>query len=242
MLVIPAIDLLGGRCVRLTEGAFGSETVYSEDPVETARTFERQGATWIHVVDLDGAKAGQPMQTDVVERIVRAVKCNVQVGGGLRRLDDVDRALATGAHRAVVGSALAADERLAAAFVERFGEKIAAGIDTRAGKVAVHGWTATSAIRGPELASSLATIGYKTIVHTDVGRDGTLSGADVSVLEPYLGLDGVAVIASGGIATESDLEGLSRAGVAGAIIGKAIYEGRLSLEASVQKFQGATSL
>jgi phosphoribosylformimino-5-aminoimidazole carboxamide ribotide isomerase len=241
MLIIPAIDLLGGKCVRLTEGAFGSETVYSEDPVETARTFESQGATWIHVVDLDGAKAGQPMQTDVVARIAGAVRCQVQVGGGLRRLDDVERALATGASRAVVGSALAADERLAAAFVERFGDRIAAGIDTRNGKVAVHGWTATSAIRGPELASSLATMGYKTLVHTDVGRDGTLSGADVSVLEPYLGLEGVEVIASGGIATDADLDGLSRAGVSGAIIGKAIYEGRISLRDALAKHHNVPS-
>lgn len=233
MLILPAIDLLGGKCVRLTGGAFGSETVYSDDPVTLAKSFEDVGATWIHVVDLDGAKAGHPVQYDVIAKITAAVSCNVQVGGGLRRLDDVETALAAGADRVVVGSALAADERVAAAFVERFGDKIAAGIDTRNGKVVVHGWTQSSALRGPEFASSLVALNYKTIVHTDVGRDGTLSGLDMDTLRPYLGLKGVNVIVSGGVSGIQDLIELSHAGAAGAIVGKAIYEGRLSLQEAI---------
>jgi phosphoribosylformimino-5-aminoimidazole carboxamide ribotide isomerase len=237
MLIIPAIDLLGGKCVRLTGGAFGSETVYSDDPAATAKSFEDVGAEWIHVVDLDGAKSGRPVQTEVIAKIAAAVKCKVQVGGGLRRLDDVEAALDGGADRVVVGSALAADERVAAAFIERFGDKVAAGIDTKNGKVAVQGWTQTSTLRGPELAASLVAMGCKTIVHTDVGRDGTLKGFDMSAIEPYLELKGVDVIASGGVSGLDDLLLLERAGVAGAIIGKAIYEGRLALADAIGQLQ-----
>ncbi len=237
MLIIPAIDLLGGRIVRLTGGAFGSETVYSDDPVATAKSFVDVGAEWIHVVDLDGAKAGRPIQTEVIAKIAAAAKCKLQVGGGLRRLDDVEAALNGGADRVVVGSALAADERVAAAFIERFGDKVAAGIDTKNGKVAVQGWTQTSTIRGPELAASLVAMGCKTIVHTDVGRDGTMSGFDMRVLEPYLELKGVSVIASGGVSGLDDLMLLGRAGVAGAIVGKAIYEGRLALGDAISQLQ-----
>jgi phosphoribosylformimino-5-aminoimidazole carboxamide ribotide isomerase len=237
MLIIPAIDLLGGRCVRLTGGAFGSETVYSDDPVATAKSFEDVGAEWIHVVDLDGAKAGRPLQTEVIARIAAAVKCSLQVGGGLRRLDDVESALEAGADRVVVGSALASDVRVAAAFVERFGEKVAAGIDTKNGKVAVQGWTQTSTLWGPEFASTLVELGFKTIVHTDVGRDGTLRGFDMAVLEPYLRLKGARVIASGGVSGLEDLLLLERAGAWGAIVGKAIYEGRLALADAIGQLQ-----
>ena len=233
MLIIPAIDLLAGKCVRLTGGEFGAATVYSDDPVATAKSFADSGVEWIHVVDLDGAKAGRPVQSDMIKKIAAAVKCNVQVGGGLRRLDDAQTALDSGADRVVVGSALAADERVAAAFIERFGERIAAGIDTRNGKVAVQGWTQTSALRGPEFAQSLVSKGCKTIIHTDVGRDGTMSGVNIEELRPYLSIPGVSVIASGGVSGEQDLAALKAAGVAGAIVGKALYEGRISLDKAV---------
>lgn len=238
MLIIPAIDLLGGKCVRLTGGAFDAATVYSDDPVSTAKSFVDVGAEWIHVVDLDGAKAGAPVQTDVIARIASSVKCKVQVGGGLRRLDDIDAVFNAGVARVVVGSALASDDRVAAAFIERYGDRLAAGIDTKNGKVAVQGWTQTSALRGPELAARLADLGCKTIVHTDVGRDGTLTGLDMGVLEPYLALEGVSVIASGGVSGLDDLLALEGVGVAGAIVGKAIYEGRLNLGDAIGQLQG----
>ena len=237
MLIIPAIDLLNGSCVRLTGGSFENATVYSDDPVSTARSFADLGVTWIHVVDLDGAKTGRPMQTDTVKKIVDAVDCNIQLGGGLRRLDDVDAAINAGVERAVVGSALTADMRMAAAFFERFGEKVAASIDTKNGVVAVQGWTQTSTLRGPELAKSLVAVGCKTIIHTDVGRDGTMSGPNLEGLRPYLEVEGVRVVASGGISNEDDLAKLHGAGVAGAIIGKAIYEGRIELGKAVDIYQ-----
>jgi phosphoribosylformimino-5-aminoimidazole carboxamide ribotide isomerase len=237
MLIIPAIDLLGGKCVRLTGGSFENPTVYSDDPVSTARSFADVGASWIHVVDLDGARAGRPVQMETVQRITSAVKCKVQFGGGLRRLDDVESALAAGVHRVVVGSALAADHRVAATFFERFGDRVAAGIDTRNGKVAVQAWAHTSALRGPEFAQSLVDMGCKTIIQTDVGRDGTMSGPNLEELRHYLAIDGVKVIASGGISGSDDLAALHGAGVSGAIIGKAVYEGRIALGEAVDMYQ-----
>lgn len=237
MLIIPAIDLLDGKCVRLTGGSFDNATVYSDDPVSTAQSFADLGVEWIHVVDLDGAKAGHPTQTSLVAEIKRAVKCRVQLGGGLRRLDDVEAALAIGVDRVVMGSALAADVRVAATFFERFGGKIAAGIDTKNGVVAVKGWTQTSAIRGLEFAQSVIDMGCKTIIHTDVGRDGTMSGPNLEELGQYLEIKGADVIASGGVSGAQDLAALSAAGVTGAIIGKAIYEGRVSIMDAVDTYQ-----
>lgn len=236
MLIFPAIDLLGGKCVRMTEGAFGTEKVYSEDPVATAKAFCDEGATWIHVVDLDGAKSGRPLQHALIEEIVKAVTCKVQVGGGLRRLDDVQDALDTGAERAVVGSALATDNRVAAAFVERFQERLVAGIDTRRGNVATQGWTQTSTLRGPELAKMLFDYGCRTVVHTDVGRDGTMTGPNLESLKAYVEIEGLSVVASGGVTSLEDLGDLAKMGVDGAIVGRALYEGRLNLRAALEAY------
>ncbi len=237
MLVIPAIDLLDGKCVRLTAGSFDNATFYSDDPVGTAKSFADLGVQWIHVIDLDGAKAGRPVQSEIVAAIKDAVDCKVQLGGGLRRLDDVEAAIGSGVDRVVMGSALADDARFAATVFERFGDKVAAGIDTKGGVVAVKAWTQTSAIRGIEFAQTLVEMGCKTIVQTDVGRDGTLSGPNIDELRQYLNIEGVCVIASGGVSGAQDLAALSQVGVAGVIVGKAIYEGRINLLEAVDTYQ-----
>ena len=230
MLIIPAIDILGGKCVRLTEGVFGSETVYNEDPVAQAKTFEQQGAEWIHVVDLDGARAGRPVNTSVIERIVDSVSAKIQVGGGVRSVGMAKKFLAAGVARVVVGSAMTLGRQTALAFFDAFGEKVAAGIDTRDGMVAVDGWTGISEHEGQAFAVSLAELGCRCIVFTDIDRDGKLEGPNIQAVAQLVeGLD-VPVIASGGVSSLDDLAALRDAGAAGAIVGKALYEGRLTLQ------------
>ena len=230
MLTIPAIDILGGKCVRLTEGVFGSETVYNEDPVSQAKTFEQQGAEWIHVVDLDGAKAGRPVNTSAIERIVGSVGAKIQVGGGVRSVGMAKQFLASGAARVVVGSAMTLGRQTALAFFDAFEDKVAAGIDTRDGKVAVDGWTGTSDHEGLAFAESLVELGCRCVVFTDIARDGKLEGPNVPAVAQMVEALDVPVIASGGVSSLADLAALRGAGAAGAIVGKALYEGRFTLQ------------
>lgn len=230
MLVIPAIDILGGKCVRLTQGEYGSEKVYDDDPVEVAKLFEQQGAAWIHVVDLDGAKAGRPVNTATVEKIVASVGSKVQVGGGIRSVGMAKQFLASGAARVVVGSAMTLGRQTALAFFDAFEDKVAAGIDTRDGKVAVDGWTGTSEHEGLAFAESLVELGCRCVVFTDIARDGTLEGPNVPAVAQMVEALDVPVIASGGVSSLDDLAALRGVGAAGAIVGKALYEGRFTLQ------------
>ena len=237
MLIIPAIDILGGKCVRLTEGVFGSETVYNEDPVAQAKTFEDQGAEWIHVVDLDGARAGRPVNTSAIERIVTSAGVKIQVGGGVRSVGMAKQFLAAGVSRVVVGSAMTLGRQTALAFFDAFGEKVAAGIDTREGMVAVDGWTGTSEHEGQAFAISLVELGCRCIVFTDITRDGKLEGPNVLAVAQMVEALEVPVIASGGVSSLDDLAALHRAGAAGAIVGKALYEGRFTLQDAGSLFE-----
>lgn len=230
MLIFPAIDILGGKCVRLTEGVFGSETVYNEDPVAQAKTFEQQGAEWLHVIDLDGAKEGRPVNAGTVEKIVAAVGSKVQVGGGVRSVGMAKQFLAAGVARVVVGSAMTLGRQTALAFFDAFGDKVAAGIDTRDGMVAVDGWTGTSDHEGQAFAVSLAELGCRCVVFTDISRDGKLEGPNIQAIAQMAEALDVPVIAGGGVSSLDDLAAMRDAGAAGAIVGKALYEGRFSLE------------
>jgi phosphoribosylformimino-5-aminoimidazole carboxamide ribotide isomerase len=234
MTIYPAIDIKGGRCVRLTQGRADAETVYADDPAEVAARFKAAGAQWVHVVDLDGAFTGEPRNLDVVGRIV-ALGLKIQLGGGLRTRASVDRALSTGASRIVIGTRAAEDESFVSELVEAFGGRIAVGIDARDGRVAVKGWVDTTWTSALTLARRMDALGVATLIHTDVGTDGMLGGPNFGAQEAILDAVEAQVIASGGVSRVDDVAQFlktarGRPNLEGVIVGKAIYEGRVELK------------
>ena len=232
--ILPAVDLQGGKCVRLRQGRADDATVYGDDPAEQAREWVRQGATWLHVVDLDGAFQGHPAHLEVIRRMVAAAGIPVECGGGLRTDADLDALLARGVRRAILGTrALERMEELAA-LAAKHGDRLAVGIDARDGRVQVKGWTETSRTTAVELARRAAGAGVRTIIYTDTATDGMLRGPNVDGNAELCDAVGPAcqVIASGGISSADDirrLRALNRPNLAGAIVGKALYEGRVTL-------------
>jgi phosphoribosylformimino-5-aminoimidazole carboxamide ribotide isomerase len=226
--VFPAIDLRGGRCVRLKQGDFGRSKEYDADPVERAREWERQGAAMIHVVDLDGAEGGRPVQLDLIGRLASAVNVPLQVGGGIRSLQDLRAARASGAERVVMGTAAVGDRNLRLGAVEEAGRSLIVAVDARDGFVATHGWRRSSGISVLDLSEELAADGVASVLYTDVARDGMDAGA---ALEGTASLARVIpTIASGGVRGAEDVAALSRIpGVTGVIVGTALYEGRVTL-------------
>lgn len=229
MVIIPAIDLIEGQVVRLSQGDYAQKTVYGRDPVEVAREFEMAGAKWLHVVDLDGAKEGRPVNLEVVRDIAKSTNLKIEYGGGLRSVESVRTALSIGVERAVVGSRIALDLREATYWFREFGDHILASIDTKKGKVALHGWEETSDLDGLELAQSMEKAGCKRIMSTDIATDGMLEGPNVDWIETLVKSLDIPVIASGGVAGEADLEALTESACEGVIVGKAFYEGKLPL-------------
>ncbi|HKU60659.1 MAG TPA: 1-(5-phosphoribosyl)-5-[(5-phosphoribosylamino)methylideneamino]imidazole-4-carboxamide isomerase [Gemmatimonadales bacterium] len=230
MELFPAIDIRGGRVVRLSQGSAARETVYDDDPVRVAERFAEAGARWIHLVDLDRA-FDQGSNDVVVRRVADRVgaRLRLQLGGGLRTLERVRAALDLGVARLVIGTAAATDPEMVAAAAALAGpERLAVGLDARDGFVAVRGWTETSTLRTIDLARRVVAQGIGTLIYTDVARDGMLEGPDVDGARA-LQTTGARVVASGGVASLADLRRLGRAGLAGAIIGRALYEGRIAL-------------
>ncbi|GIV89918.1 MAG: 1-(5-phosphoribosyl)-5-[(5-phosphoribosylamino) methylideneamino] imidazole-4-carboxamide isomerase [Chloroflexus sp.] len=240
MEIIPAIDIKDGRCVRLYQGDFAQMTVYADDPVAVARQWQAQGATRIHVVDLDGARTGRPQNVDAVLAITQAVQIPVQLGGGLRREEDVAAALALGVERVIIGTAAIVETELVARLLERFGERIIIGIDARNGMVATDGWTVTSTIAATDLAGQMVALGARRFIYTDISRDGALSGPNFTALAELVKPDGPAIIASGGIANLDHIRQLAQIGVEGVIIGKALYTGAIYLPEAIAIAQTAT--
>jgi len=240
--VIPAIDLQGGRCVRLVQGDFERSTVYGDDPSSMARRWEGSGAGRIHVVDLDGAKEGGPRQLATVAEIVKAVRVPVQLGGGLRTVEDIEAALALGVDRVMVGTrAIEAPEFVDEALA-RFGARLGIGIDARDGRVAVRGWVDVSDVDALDLARSMAERGIKTIVYTDIGRDGMLIGPNVEAMRRMAeAVPEVGVIASGGVAQLADILELAQTGTVGVIVGKAVYTGNVDLAEAISAVTAASS-
>ena len=237
MTVYPAIDLRGGRCVRLLQGAFERETVYGDDPVAVARGFEAAGARWLHVVDLDGARAGHPVQHELVARICAAVHIPVQLGGGLRDRAAIEAAFATGASRVVVGTTAAHDPDRCGELCAAHPGRVVVGLDVRAGQVRVAGWTEAATPDPLALARRVATLGAAAIVYTDIARDGTERGPDLERTSAIARAAGVPVIASGGIGSLDDVRAVAaRAadGVAGMIIGRALYTGAIRLAEALE--------
>ena len=244
MYLLPAIDILGGRAVRLAKGDYSKVTVYNDDPVDQARRFEAQGATWVHVVDLDGARSGVPENIAIVERIVRETSLSVEVGGGIRTLDTLDRLAEAGTARMVLGTALVNDPELARAAVERVGgDRLTAGIDAKGGEVAVSGWIEGSGVAATDLARAMGRAGFKHIVYTDIARDGMQTGLDVQAYAQMAEAFGHPVIASGGVASVSDIERLApiAPSIEGVITGRAVYEGTLTVADGVAACLAATN-
>jgi len=233
MLIFPAIDLKSGRCVRLLRGEADSETVYSDDPVSVAQSFANAGAEWLHVVDLDAAFTGNSSNRQVIEDIVTNVGIAVQVGGGMRTENDVESMLNSGVRRVIIGTAAVENPQLARSVIEKHGaEAIAIGLDARDGHLATRGWTDVSEIDATEFARQLAGLGARWVIYTDIGRDGTLLGPNLEATRRLASASGLNVIASGGVSSLDDLRRireLAPFGVAGAIIGKALYEGKFTL-------------
>ena len=228
MIVIPAIDLMGGRVVRLRKGDFETQTVYSADPAEVAEGFRRAGARRLHVVDLDGARAGKPVNGAAV-RAICGVALEVEVGGGLRTLADLESVFALGVHAAVVGTAAVSRLELVQEACRRFPGRIHAAIDAKGGEVAVQGWEQGSGLAAVEVAKRVRDAGVALVEYTDVARDGMFTGVDAAGAAALQRDAGVPVVASGGVASLDDVRACLAAGVAGVIIGKARYEKRLEL-------------
>lgn len=239
--IYPAIDMRGGKCVRLLQGDYDKETVYGDSPYKMAEAFAAKGASWIHMVDLDGAKAGAPVNQEHVIRAARELKANIQIGGGIRTPDDVAAYLDAGVTRVILGSSAISDPDFVRAMLKQYGgEKIAVGIDARDGYVATHGWLETSEVRAEELGKELADAGAETFIMTDISRDGMMSGPNVEAIANLGQATGKQVIASGGVSSMSDLEELSsysEKGISGAIIGKALYTDKIDLSQALEEVE-----
>ncbi|MDQ3964785.1 MAG: 1-(5-phosphoribosyl)-5-[(5-phosphoribosylamino)methylideneamino]imidazole-4-carboxamide isomerase [Actinomycetota bacterium] len=230
--VFPAVDISDGKCVRLLQGRFGTETVYSDDPVQVALGLCSAGARWLHIVDLDGAKTGEPANRDLVLEVVRRASCPVQAGGGMRSLGDVEEVIAAGANRAVLGTIALEDSDELARACERYGERIAVSLDVSGGELASHGWTVGAGVPLDEAVATFESAGVASFIYTDIARDGTMAGPDIDGLIRITSLTDVPVIASGGIGSLEELRSVARmqdAGIAGAIVGRALYEGKFTV-------------
>src|SRR6478672_5741419 len=237
MDVIPAIDLLEGRCVRLYQGDYARSQVFDENPVAVARQWAELGATRLHVVDLDGAKAGQPVNLKAIEAIVQAVPVSVQVGGGLRDRPSVSQLLKLGVQRVILGTVAVEKPQLVQELCQEFSGQIIVGIDARNGKVATRGWLETSEVAATELAQQMATMGAAAIIYTDIHRDGTLEGPNLDALRELAHGLSIPIIASGGVSSITDLLSLlalEPLGVNGVIVGRALYTGDVSLKEALQ--------
>jgi phosphoribosylformimino-5-aminoimidazole carboxamide ribotide isomerase len=229
MIVYPAIDIRGGKAVRLVEGDYDRETVFDADPVDAARRWVDNGAEWIHIVDLDGARDGQRLNANVIQRIRDAVGCKLQLGGGIRTMEDVNAVAALGIDRIVIGSAAVTNPELVIEAVRKLGTGVAVGLDARDGMLATQGWREQTDVRAVDAAKHFATEGVEHVIFTDIRRDGRLQGPNLEALQEMIESVPVNVIASGGISSIEDIAAVNRLGAAGVIIGAALYHDRISL-------------
>lgn len=239
MQIFPAIDLKNGQCVRLFQGDFSKQTVVNEDPIAQAKAFASNGATYLHIVDLDGALEGRPVNLEIIKKMQTVAKIPVQVGGGIRSMAQVDYYLESGVNRVIIGSAALTNPDFLRAAVQKYGSKIAAGIDAKNGFVATSGWLDVSQVSYLDLAKRMEEMDVETIIYTDISRDGTLTGPNLeqmSALQKHVSIN---LVASGGVSSRADLEALAKLGLYGAIAGKALYNGNISMSDVVEVEQHA---
>lgn len=235
MIIFPAIDILDGQCVRLIQGDYNREKVYSNSPVDMAKQWEKKGAEYIHIVDLNGAKTGVSINKEIIKEIANTVSIPVQVGGGIRSVDTIKYYLENGVSRVIIGTAAINNQQFLQEAIETFGEKIAVSIDARNGYVATDGWTDTSDVSALDLIKKLEEVGVKTIVYTDIAKDGMLQGPNLTEQQTINKATKMDVIASGGVTTKEDVENLRQLNMYGAIIGKALYDGKLEFESLMEE-------
>ena len=245
MIVFPAIDLRRGRCVRLYQGKFEDETVYSDNPVAIANQWIAQGASWLHIVNLDGALGQDSLNAGIMAEIATGVNVPVQFGGGLRDLHAIELALSLGPARVILGTVAVRDPKIVSDAIRHFGsEAIVVGIDAKDGMVATHGWKNVSTVSAVDLAKQMADLGVLRVVHTDISRDGTLAGVNVRACTEMARASGLRVIASGGVAGPEDIRSLAELGdrgIEGVIVGQALYTGALALPEAIRLAQCETA-
>ena len=234
MLIYPAIDLYGGKAVRLYKGDYAQMTVYSDNPGEVARDFAAKGATWIHLVDLEGAKSGTTPNLDTILAIKQATGLCCEVGGGIRSMETIEAYLSAGIDRVILGTAAVTEPGFAEEAVKKYGDAIAVGIDIRDGFVAIKGWTEKSALNALEFTQKMCDLGVKTLICTDISKDGAMEGANHSLYRTLSRQFDMQIIASGGVSSLEDVKQLSSLGIHGAIIGKAYYTGAIDLKDAIE--------
>lgn len=246
MLLFPAIDLKEGKAVRLLQGRMEDSTVYADNPVDVAKEFENQGAEYLHMVDLNGAFSGKPMNDETIRRIVGSVSMKIQVGGGIRTMERITELLELGVERVILGTIAVKNPELVAEAARRYGKQVIVGIDAKDGLVAVQGWAETTEMRAIDLGKAMKAVGIQSVVFTDISRDGMLQGPNLESTVQMAQETGLSVIASGGISTLADLrnlqvEALKGVSIEGAITGKALYSGAFTLREAIEAARGKAS-
>jgi|SRR6266487_2851381 len=247
MIILPAIDIKDGQCVRLFQGDYAQVTMYDRDPVQVAQRWQMAGASWLHLVDLDGAASGQPVNIELIGRIRESTTLHIEVGGGMRTLEHIEQVLALGIERVILGTAALKNRQLLEEVMRRWGERIAVGLDARNGWVATAGWRETSKVQAADLARELSEVGVSRFIYTDIARDGALTGPNLGVLREMQQAiassmgekQRCSLIASGGVSSLNDLRALAALRVEGTIVGKALYTGDVDLARALTELEKA---
>jgi phosphoribosylformimino-5-aminoimidazole carboxamide ribotide isomerase len=236
MIILPAIDIKDGQCVRLYQGDYAQVSTYDADPVTVAQRWQAR-ASWLHVVDLDGAAAGHPINGEVIRRMRANTSLQIELGGGMRSLKHIEQMLDAGIDRVILGTVAITDRALLEEALARWGERIAVGLDARNGQVAISGWRETSQVQATSLATELSAIGVQRIIYTDIARDGALKGPNLNALRELQQAISCSLIASGGVSSIDDLRSIATLGIEGAIVGKALYTGDVDLATAIQELE-----
>lgn len=234
MIIYPAIDIIGGKCVRLQQGSYSDVTVFGDSPVDMAKKWESLGAEYLHVVDLDGARSGKSENAEIIAQIAKTLKIPVQIGGGIRTLETIEAYLSGGLSRVILGTSAVNNREMLISALKEYKDKIAVGIDAKDGKVAIHGWEKTSDFTAVEFAKEVEALGTKTIIYTDISRDGMLKGPNLQAMKEMADSVSLNVIASGGVSKLADIVDLKQTGVSGVIVGKALYTGNVNLKEAIE--------
>ncbi|MDQ2087694.1 1-(5-phosphoribosyl)-5-[(5-phosphoribosylamino)methylideneamino]imidazole-4-carboxamide isomerase [Herbivorax sp. ANBcel31] len=234
MIIYPAVDIKDGKCVRLVQGEFDKVTVYSDDPVEMALKWEKLGAEYLHIVDLDGARTGEAQNTSIVSEMAVNLGIPVQLGGGIRSIELIEGVISKGVQRVIIGTSAVKDPDLVKQAVETFQENVVIGIDAKDGMVAIDGWAKTSEFTAVGFANKMVELGAKTIIYTDISRDGMLTGPNLTAMKEMAKEVDAEIIASGGVSNLQDIKNLKETGVSGVIVGKALYTGDVDLKQAIK--------
>jgi phosphoribosylformimino-5-aminoimidazole carboxamide ribotide isomerase len=235
MIIYPAIDIKDGQCVRLEQGDFNKKTVFDGDPAAVAKRWQDAGAKWLHIIDLDGSKAGKPINNETIRKILNVINIPIQVGGGNRTMEDISIRLEMGVARVILGTVVLDEPAFAKEAAAKYGERIAVGVDALKGKVAISAWQSVTEVTTNEILSNLHEKGIKTVIYTDIAKDGMMSGPNFNIYNEAAAY-GLDIIASGGVSSMEDLAKLSSMNVSGAIIGKALFVGAINLKEAIEAY------